>query len=112
MSELDSKDLEQPCSICMIDLREEFDAKASLHAESSIDPERDSNRLSYHSLQGSTEDSDIGTVTERLIETVKPSKFVYKTPCGHLFHGNCLKTWMDMKHECPMCREKLPPYYN
>ena len=30
------------------------------------------------------------------------------TPCNHLFHPNCLRTWMKMKSTCPDCRSKIP----
>ncbi|GMH33221.1 hypothetical protein BSKO_01055 [Bryopsis sp. KO-2023] len=31
------------------------------------------------------------------------------TPCGHFFHPQCLQRWMDVKMECPTCRQNLPP---
>ena len=31
------------------------------------------------------------------------------TPCGHLFHQQCLGEWMNLRHECPLCRRELPP---
>lgn len=30
------------------------------------------------------------------------------TPCNHLFHRDCLKQWLEHKHECPTCRAQLP----
>ncbi|CAD7699222.1 unnamed protein product [Ostreobium quekettii] len=30
-------------------------------------------------------------------------------PCGHFFHSQCLQRWMDVKMECPTCRQPLPP---
>ncbi|KAI3951373.1 hypothetical protein MKW92_048261 [Papaver armeniacum] len=30
------------------------------------------------------------------------------TPCDHFFHSNCLQRWMDIKMECPTCRQPLP----
>ena len=30
------------------------------------------------------------------------------TPCGHAFHNECLLRWMDIRHECPVCRRALP----
>lgn len=35
-------------------------------------------------------------------------KFLMKTPCGHLFHTECLEKWMKMKNECPYCRREVP----
>lgn len=31
------------------------------------------------------------------------------TPCNHFFHPECLNRWMDVKMECPTCRQPLPP---
>jgi hypothetical protein len=31
------------------------------------------------------------------------------TPCGHLFHTQCLSEWMNLRQECPLCRRELPP---
>ena len=31
------------------------------------------------------------------------------TPCDHMFHEICLRQWMDLKMECPVCRAALPP---
>ena len=30
-------------------------------------------------------------------------------PCNHLYHSECLKQWMEVKMECPICRTSLPP---
>lgn len=29
---------------------------------------------------------------------------VKKLPCGHLFHSNCLRGWLEQTQECPTCR--------
>lgn len=31
------------------------------------------------------------------------------TPCRHIFHSNCLESWMKHRLQCPICRETLPP---
>lgn len=31
------------------------------------------------------------------------------TPCHHIFHANCLESWMIYKLQCPVCRCALPP---
>lgn len=25
------------------------------------------------------------------------------TPCGHYFHGSCLRKWFNVKQSCPLC---------
>jgi hypothetical protein len=30
------------------------------------------------------------------------------TPCDHVFHTQCLEKWMELKNECPYCRQKIP----
>lgn len=29
---------------------------------------------------------------------------VKRLPCGHLFHANCLRGWLEQTQECPTCR--------
>ena len=33
---------------------------------------------------------------------------VYKMPCGHPFHKECLMPWLEMHNSCPSCRHQLP----
>lgn len=42
----------------------------------------------------------------------KTTKSYMITPCGHIFHSRCLETWLDVKNECPYCRQKIPPLDN
>lgn len=30
-----------------------------------------------------------------------------KLPCGHLFHPECLKDWLEKQASCPICRYEL-----
>ena len=30
------------------------------------------------------------------------------TPCGHIFHWDCLKSWREHARTCPVCRRDLP----
>jgi len=36
------------------------------------------------------------------------SSDIFKTPCRHHFHSECLIAWLKKKLECPNCRQKLP----
>ena len=34
------------------------------------------------------------------------------TPCHHLFHTKCLESWLNVKNQCPCCRQSIPPLEN
>lgn len=29
-------------------------------------------------------------------------------PCGHIYHPECLKPWLEKNNTCPVCRFELP----
>ena len=31
-----------------------------------------------------------------------------KLPCGHIFHAQCLRTWLQHQQTCPTCRDEIP----
>ncbi|XP_023769270.1 E3 ubiquitin-protein ligase CIP8 [Lactuca sativa] len=33
---------------------------------------------------------------------------VKQLPCGHMYHGVCIMTWLDSRNTCPICRHELP----
>eukprot|EP00347_Sterkiella_histriomuscorum_P000980 403373792 len=38
----------------------------------------------------------------------KLSKVFMRTPCNHKYHVQCLTKWMDIRLECPSCRQQIP----
>jgi len=42
-------------------------------------------------------------------QEIEPHRQAYMiTPCDHLYHEECLSTWLNYKMECPICRSTLP----
>lgn len=49
-------------------------------------------------------------------EEIEQNKLVAKTPCGHLFHKQCLQNWFRRSQilfspTCPNCRSTIPVTY-
>lgn len=40
----------------------------------------------------------------------KEKKPYMVTPCGHIFHTECLEGWFECKRECPNCRKEMTDY--
>lgn len=54
--------------------------------------------------------SEVPVFVEDVPETHKVDEQSYMvTPCGHIFHTQCLENWMSYKLQCPVCRAPLPP---
>jgi hypothetical protein len=42
------------------------------------------------------------------LSQMEPGEEAMGTPCGHLFHSECLTRWMEVHMVCPLCRRPLP----
>ena len=34
---------------------------------------------------------------------------MFKTSCGHYFHGRCIRRWLQEKNSCPICQTPVAP---
>ncbi|KAK9450392.1 uncharacterized protein V1518DRAFT_413740 [Limtongia smithiae] len=58
------------------------------------------------SSSSSTVDGGIGSSTA---SALLARRTYMVTPCRHIFHTQCLESWMRFKLQCPTCRNALPP---
>ena len=47
-------------------------------------------------------------VAAPVVGVFKVNKKYMMTPCNHSYHSVCLKKWMDIRMECPTCRQAIP----
>ncbi len=43
-----------------------------------------------------------------MVGKIEKKKYMI-TPCDHIFHTVCLEKWLQLKNECPYCKQKIPP---
>uniref|UniRef100_A0A183CL68 RING-type domain-containing protein n=1 Tax=Globodera pallida TaxID=36090 RepID=A0A183CL68_GLOPA len=52
---------------------------------------------------------DNGTQCTTCMETFVLDETVGKLDCGHIFHPDCLKPWLQRNNTCPICRKEIDP---
>ena len=60
----------------------------------------------FQPIPASITDRDCAICLNPVSDIEKESYMV--TPCNHLFHSQCLNSWLLHKHECCICRSELP----
>ncbi|XP_026410204.1 E3 ubiquitin-protein ligase RNF181-like [Papaver somniferum] len=41
------------------------------------------------------------------LELSRVKEEISRMPCGHIFHADCLISWLEQSNSCPMCRFKV-----
>jgi hypothetical protein len=47
----------------------------------------------------------VDVIKERMFHK---QKYIMVTPCAHFFHCECLRSWVQVKMVCPICRKNIP----
>ncbi|CAA3032735.1 probable E3 ubiquitin- ligase RHY1A [Olea europaea subsp. europaea] len=42
------------------------------------------------------------------LEDISMGSVVSTLPCRHVFHGDCISSWLKRSHYCPICRFEMP----
>jgi hypothetical protein len=42
------------------------------------------------------------------LEKLSAGDSALRIPCGHIFHEDCVRKWLQSNNQCPMCRYELP----
>ena len=120
------------CSICMIELQLRVEAAASPRSAQNeerhladhqlelqqpdidirlnlLSPEDRIDNLRIHNttFQNFEDDNPLGSTNTNFFTL---QQTLFKTPCGHRYHRDCLLTWMEQSKRCPLCRKVLPTY--
>ena len=67
----------------------------------------------YHSYQqiNNPLNNDCSVCLESIIDSnneIESTQDILELPCHHLFHRQCVTSWLNIKGNCPVCRMKLP----
>ena len=62
-----------------------------------------------NNIKGNVIKKKIIKYIEKLKKKQKMKEKYMLTPCKHLFHTKCLESWLNVKNQCPCCRQKIPP---
>ena len=92
-NEISQKDKETECVICLDKIGNYF-----------ISEDEEINNIRGKNLK-----EKIVKYIEKLKNKQKNKEKYMLTPCKHLFHTKCLESWLNVKNQCPCCRQKIPP---
>lgn len=86
----------------------EIDSDGNLINQSNMEMTVLSSRQNTETTSQSQASEDSLVDPESGNQQLKRAKEYMKTPCGHVFHPICLSKWMEIRMECPYCRQDLP----
>lgn len=94
------------CAICMQKIEIPLD-DSSCEEESAIETDQFDQANDLES--GLLPHGPLSSSHRHGVRLIKRKKYMI-TPCFHVFHTNCLESWMMYKLQCPNCRSSIPPF--
>ncbi|CAH8252770.1 unnamed protein product [Arabidopsis lyrata] len=85
--------------------------RVSLEETTNISLMRPASKLVVKSLARKIYKTTTSSTGERCticLEEFNDGRRVVTLPCGHEFDDECVLTWCETNHDCPLCRFKLP----
>ena len=92
-NEITSNDKETECVICLDKIGNNF----------TFEDEE------LNNIKGNIIKKKIIKYIEKIKKRQKMKEKYMLTPCHHLFHTKCLESWLNVKNQCPCCRQRIPP---
>lgn len=77
---------------------------APSYAQQPTQPEFISNHCTAVQFKTDTEAQAAGACPTCLDVWSTNNQNIVRTPCEHLFHQDCLQSWLNQSHTCPVCR--------
>ena len=93
-SEINEEEKENECVICLDKLRN------LVNLDDDIDENNKKGNIIYKFIM---------RILERIKKKEENKGDYMITPCHHLFHRKCLEHWLNVKNQCPYCRQQIPP---
>lgn len=64
----------------------------------------DESILDHNAVKDASDEHDHRDLCSICLQEFEQGDRVGDLPCGHVFHANCLKTWIQRKNHCPLCQ--------
>ncbi|KAI4326653.1 hypothetical protein MLD38_031943 [Melastoma candidum] len=69
------------------------------------------NKTAIKSLEAVQEDGSGGSAEDSCaicMDNIRAGPQQVRTPCQHVYHGECIAGWLKRSNSCPLCRFHLP----